>query len=133
MKDNNATNIEVMTDFALEIEDKSTFINVLIKHDYYSTDNDNGRLLLDSFLDGLILISDKISNIIVVDSAVKLLDTSDKLNTLITLADNTFICSDSIDYYNVVTTELNNSRIHIIPRSDITDQIIYLKPDIIIE
>ena len=76
MKDNNFnTELDLLTDVALDVSESANSLTVLIKHDYYSSDNDNGRALLDSFLDGLTLSADRIHMIIMTDSAVRLIET----------------------------------------------------------
>jgi len=71
MKDNFDTELECLT--AFDIEEHSENLRVLVKHDYYSSDNEHGRIILDSLLDGLKNDSSKISSLIIIDSAVKLL------------------------------------------------------------
>lgn len=46
---------------------------ILIKHNYYSSDNDHGRALLSAFLDVLSDESDEIAKIILIDSGAHLL------------------------------------------------------------
>ena len=134
MKDNNFnTELDLLTDVALDVNESANSISVLLKHDYYSTDNDNGRALLDSLLDGLILAADRINMIIITDSAVRLLESSSKLINLIKLVHLTLVCRDSADYYEVQIPEDKELQINIVPINDITDEIIESRPDLIIE
>jgi len=131
MKDN--TDLELLTDYAIDVSESANGLNVLIKHDYYSSDSDNGRRLLNSLLDGLIMAGDRLFQLIITDCAVKLLEESDKLNELIQLANTTLICSDSVAYYNVELAKSFPTSVHVVPMTDITDQIIETRPNIIVE
>jgi len=134
MKDNSFdTELDLLTDVALDVSESADSLTVLIKHDYYSSDNDNGRSLLDSFLDGLILASDRIHMIIITDSAVKLFNTSVKLQTLISSVNSVLVCSESLNYYDVNISQEYSSKLNIIPMADITDCIIESKPSLILE
>ena len=131
MKDN--TELNLLTDFAIDISESANGLSILIKHDYYSSDNENGKAMLDSFLEGLKLASDRIFLLIIVDSAVKLLESSDKLITLIDSSNTTLICSDSAEYYQVTFPSFDESKVHIIPMTEITEQIIETRPNLILE
>ena len=131
MKDN--IDLELLTDYAIDVSESANGLNVLIKHDYYSSDNDNGRRLLNSLLEGLILAGDRLFQLIITDSAVKLIGESDKINELLNLANTTLICSESAGYYNVDLSYDFPDKVHIVPMTDITDQIIETRPNIIIE
>ena len=134
MKDNiTESGIKLQTGFSIEVNESAESLVVLIKHDYYSSDNDNGRMILDSFLDGLIMTADRIKMILITDSAVKLLGTSDKLNDLIKVVRLTMVCDDSIRFYNASVPDPVKDMIRTVSSSDITDQIIESRPDIIIE
>ena len=133
MSDNINTDIELMTDFALDVDDRENGITVLIKHNYYSSDNENGINLLNSMLDGLTCTADRISLLILTDSAVKLLDTSDKLSELISLVNMTLICNDSAEFYNIELQEFPSTKVHVISMTEITEHIIESRPEIIIE
>ena len=71
--------------------------------------------------------------ILITDRAVKLLGTSDKLNNLIKIVRLTIVCDDSIRFYNASVPDPVKDMIRTVPSSDITDQIIESRPDIIIE
>ncbi|MBO6193013.1 MAG: hypothetical protein J6O00_02410 [Clostridiales bacterium] len=131
MKDN--TDLELLTDYAIDVSESANGLNVLIKHDYYSSDSDNGRRLLNSILDGLIMAGDRLFQLIITDSAVKLIEESDKINDLLQLANTTLICSDSAVFYNVDISKPFPTSVHIVPITDITDQIIETRPIIILE
>lgn len=134
MKDNNYnTELDLLTDVALDVNESANSISVLLKHDYYSTDNENGKALLNSLLDGLILAADRINMIIITDSAVRLLESSSKLINLIKLVHLTLVCRDSANFYEVQIPEDEALHLNIVPISDITDQIIESRPNLIIE
>ena len=136
MKDNNINtdiDIELMTDYAIDVSESANGLCVLIKHDYYSTDNDNGRAMLYCFLNSLTVSSERIFLLIITDSAVKLLDTSDKLKALIKAVNMTLIDNDSAAYYDIVLDPYLSDKAHAVPISEITDQIIESRPGLIIE
>ncbi len=133
MKDNTNTDLELLTDFAIDVSESANGLSVLIRHDYYSTDNENGRALLDSMLDGLIMASDRVYLLIITDSAVKLLDSSAKLLNLMAQSNLTLICGDSAEFYGVNIPEDLNEKVHVAGLADITDQIIESRPNIIID
>ena len=133
MKDNNFnTELDLLTDVALDVSESANSLTVLIKHDYYSSDNDNGRALLDSFFDGLTLSADRIHLIIITDSAVRLLESSAKIQSLIPLVNKTFVCADSASFYGVTAPDFGD-KITLIPMTEITDLIIETRPDLILE
>lgn len=133
MKDNNYTELDLLTDVALDVSESANSICVLFKHDYYSSDNDNGKALLDGILDGLILAADRINMLIITDSAVRLLETSPKLINLIKLVHLTLVCLDSADFYEVSIPQDESLHINAVSMADITDQIIEARPNLIIE
>ena len=132
MKDN-STNIELLTDFAIDVSESANGLSVLIKHDYYSSDNDNGRMLLNKLLDALIMASDRVFLLILTDSAVNLIQNSDKIIELMKTTNSTLICSNSADFYNIDVPEELPDNVHIASMSEITEQIIESRPNIIIE
>lgn len=133
MKDNNFnTELDLLTDVALDVSESANSITVLIKHDYYSSDNNNGRALLESFLDGLSLSADRIHLIIIADSAVKLLESSQKLQSLIPLVNKSFVCADSASFYGVAVPDFGD-KLTLVPTTEITDLIIETRPDLILE
>jgi len=135
MKDNMNTDldIELMTDYAIDVSESANGLCVLIKHDYYSADNDNGKAMLDCFLNSLTLASERIYLLIITDSAVKLLETSDKIKSLIKSVNMTLIDNDSAAYYDVIIDSYLSDKVHAVPMSEITDQIIESRPGLIIE
>ena len=135
MKDNMNTDldIELMTDYAIDVSESANGLCVLIKHDYYSSDNDNGKAMLDCFLSSLSLASERIYLLIITDSAVRLLDSSDKLQSLIKVVNMTLIDNDSASYYDVSVDSYLSDTVHAVPTSEITDQIIESRPGLIIE
>ena len=133
MKDNNNTDIELLTDFAIDVSESANGLCVLIKHDYYSSDNENGKALLDNLLDSLIISSDRVYLIIVTDSAVKLIDTSDKLNQLMNTINTTLVCRESLDFYGIDIPSFPEDKVHVIPMAEIAEQIIESRPGLIIE
>ena len=133
MKDNNFnTELDLLTDVALDVSESANSITVLIKHDYYSSDNDNGRAMLESFLDVLSLSADRIHLIIITDSAVKLLESSPKLQSLIPLVNKSFVCADSASFYGISAPDFGD-KLTQVPMTEITDLIIETRPDLILE
>ncbi|MCR5592294.1 MAG: hypothetical protein K6F79_00915 [Saccharofermentans sp.] len=131
MKDEFRTELELMTDYTVDDTKKS--LSVLIKHDFYSSDNDNGRSILEKILDGLLLTSDSISRLIITDSAVKLIESSEVLNSLISTVRISLICKDSMEFYGIESPVLTNEKVRIVPMEEITDIIIQDPPELIIE
>jgi len=129
MKDNFDTELECLT--AFDIEEHSENLRVLVKHDYYSSDNEHGRIILDSLLDGLKNDSSKISSLIIIDSAVKLLSENGNLISLIASVDTVYISKDSIDFYNVDTDELPDN-ISFLSTNDLAEVIIDTMPNLIL-
>lgn len=133
MKDNNFnTDLDLLTDVALDVSESANSITVLIKHDYYSSDNENGRRLLESFLDGLSLSADRIHLMIITDSAVKLFGSSSKLQSLVPLVNKVFVCADSASFYNVSVPDFGD-KFSLVPVTEITDLIIETRPELILE
>ena len=133
MKDNSFnTELDLLTDVALDVSESANSLTVLIKHDYYSSDNDNGRALLDSFLEGLTLSADRIHLIILTDSAVRLLETSGKLQSLIPLVNKTFVCAGSAAFYGISVPDFGD-KLSSVSMGEITDLIIETRPDLILE
>lgn len=130
MKDEFDTKLELLTD--IDVDEQRKGINVLIKHDYFSSDNANGKKLLDSILGALNLTADTISNLIITDSAVKLINSSEELNTLINNVRATMICRDSAQFYDVDLTMIQEGKVRIVSIDEIADSIILNRPDIII-
>ncbi len=131
MNDEFRTDLELMTDYT--VDDTKKTISVLIKHDYYSSDNDNGRSILEKILNGLLLTSDSINRLIITDTAVKLLESSEILNSLLSAVRISLICKDSMDFYGIGFPVLTNDKVRIVPMEEITDIIIQDPPELIIE
>ena len=129
---NYGTELEVEPSFALDESDQG--IHILIKHDYYSSDNDNGRMLLDKFLQSLLLISDRISCLILVDTAVRLINSSDGLNELISAVTLTLVCSDSAGYYGIdLPSAALPPSVRAIPAGALSEMIIESPPNLVLE
>ena len=81
-----------------EYDDLGT-VTVVIKHDYYSSDNNHGRILLNSFLNALKDNHGKKYRLIIMDTGVRLLAKSSSghglLEVLIRSASECLVCSDS--------------------------------------
>ena len=98
------SNLELTPAPELTMLDESGMLSVLIKHDYYSSDNDNGRRLLGAFLDNLAQGDNPVAKIFIIDSGVKLLNDdafSFRLEKLFSLSRNSYICEESISSYGV--------------------------------
>ena len=76
MKNNQETKSELTYEFEEELEmersSESDRLTLLIKHDYYSSDTEHGRMLIKSFLETA-ADTQNIDKIILIDSGVKLL------------------------------------------------------------
>ena len=98
------SNLELTPAPEITMLDENGNLSILIKHDYYSSDNDHGRMLLASFLDTLAGSGDSINKIILVDSAVRILEdefSCAKLVKLFSLSKYTYICDDSLAYFDI--------------------------------
>ena len=122
--------VEMMTEFTYDESDGD--LRVLFKHNYYSSDNSLGINLLDNFLNNLILEADRICLLIIVDSAVKLLDNNPKFSRLVELSPSTLICNDSLAFYGI-DYEASNSSVTKLVSEDIIDTILNSDPNVIIE
>ena len=76
---------------------------VLIKHNYYSSDNEHGRVLLSAFLDVLSDESDEIAKIILIDSGAHLLVPQDtchaKFMNILNSSVKLYVCRESLNRY----------------------------------
>lgn len=104
-----ASNTAVYEDTALDlypellINDNDGNKIVLIKHDYYSSDDEHGRMLLSAFLDVLADESSKISSIFLIDKGVKLLSSySLLLKSIREKGVNLVICRESAELYGIM-------------------------------
>ncbi len=122
--------VELMADFAYDESDGD--LRILLKHDYYSSDNILGVKLLDNFIDNLIIEADRICLLIVVDSAVKLLESNPKFMKLIEISPSTLICSDSLEFYGVDYDTLL-ATVTKLESEDIIDTILNSAPNVVIE
>lgn len=106
-KNNDVTEIELYPE--VEISDSNDVINILIKHDHFSSDNEYGRLLLEHLMDSLLSSPAKIGVLFIVDKGTHLLDRDDDLHDkaleLCRKADLCLISEESIEYYNTVYDE----------------------------
>ena len=105
--------------------DESGDLTVLIKHDYYSSDTEQGRLLLGSFLDTLTDCGDTVLKVILVDSAVNLLRDpyfSSSIEKLFSISKYSYVCEESLSAYDIEYSAHDN--IIICSSSDIAMQII---------
>ena len=108
---------------------------VLFKHDYYSSDSSYGRELLVSILSSLSCDADLVKCVILVDSAVRLLDSTDPsvlgfFTMLYSSKAEMFISGKSLSVYGITNTPEEK---HIASDEEIADLIICRKPDLIIE
>ena len=106
---------------------------VLIKHDYYSSDSDNGRELLSRFLSALCETSYNSLIVYLIDRGTLLLDKDNPLyNEMVNFierAESVIADSDSIDFYSVAAYK--NPKVVIQPADSIIEDLIYI-PDILI-
>jgi len=107
-KTENEIDCLVDAEYELDQDSGSSRLTVLIKHDYYSSDNEHGRTLLRSFLSSLISGDFIIDTIILIDSGVRLADKANDLNNDLikfintTGAGSVYICTESKEYYGVI-------------------------------
>lgn len=98
-----ATDLNLFPDLILD--DSNGNLTILIKHDYYSSDTDHGRELLNAFFDVLVDEFSKVSRIFLIDSGVRLLDPSNPLyasfKTLLDMDFRIASCRESLDFYNI--------------------------------
>ena len=96
----------------LEMDESESGVSLLIRHDFYSSDNEHGQKLLNSLLMQYLDSNKKISNLFIVDSGVRLLDSENDylvaVSDLLHIADEVFVCKDSVDYYGTLIEETPN-------------------------
>ena len=105
--------------------DEGGNLTVLIKHDYYSSDTEQGRLLLGSFIDALADCGDTLLKVILVDSSVTLLFDpyfSSRIEKLFSIARYSYVCEESLSAYDIDYSTHGN--ILVCSASDIALQII---------
>ena len=99
----------------LILDDSNGSLTILIKHNYFSSDNDHGRELLSAFIDILLDEFSKISRIFLIDSGVLLMDPNDPLykrfSQIIDLKIPVTCCRESIDRYSIDFTKDTNLNI----------------------
>ena len=119
------SSLELTPATEMTLSDDNGRLSVLIKHDYYSSDTESGRILLGSFLDSLAECGDALLNVFLVDSAVRLLYDpylSAKLSKLLSLSRYSYICEESLAAFDVEYDSHDN--VIVCPASDISMQII---------
>ncbi len=121
--------IECLVDVEYELDgDGSGYRRtLLIKHDYYSSDTEHGRYLLDSFLKSLNNSKFTFESVILIDSGVRLAD-SDIIRTMAQNGSvNTFyICSESLENYGLNAPEYSHT---LLSSADIFDMILWLQSE----
>ena len=133
-RNENATEYEVFPE--MEVKSGNDSITVLLKHDYYSSDNENGRHLLETILSELKNSDRTIGMLIITDSATKLLDKDNDLSSalhdlIIYKAESHAICKDSADYY--MSDIESGEELNLYSASAIIELILENPPAIIIE
>lgn len=97
----------------LDIDEFDSGISILIRHDYFSSDNEHGQQLLKTLLMQYIASKKRITNLFIVDTGVLLLNTehvcNNIFNSLISHSEEIYVCRDSIDFYNVSFTDSSNN------------------------
>ena len=119
------SNLEIAPVPEMTIINENGNITLLIKHDYYSSDSEHGRILLSDFLDSLIECGNKLAKVILIDSAVNLLNDvslAQKIEKLFTLSKSAFVCKESLTYFGV--EYISHGNIIVCPASDISMEII---------
>ena len=119
------SNLEITPAPEMTMVEESGNITLLIKHDYYSSDSDHGRLLLGKFLDSLTECGNNLAKIILIDSAVRLLnDVSfvQKIEKLFTLSKYSYVCEESLTYFGI--EYVSHGNIIVCTASDISMEIV---------
>ena len=119
------SNLELTPAPEMTMVEENGTITVLIKHDYYSSDSDHGRIILSSFLDSLAECGNNISKVILIDSAVRLLNDVSfamKIEKLFSLAKNSYVCEESLTYFGI--EYVSHANIIVCSASDISMEII---------
>ena len=115
------------------IDDISNGLNILIKHNFYSSDSNHGKELLSNIL-YLLSSQDAISTIMVVDSGVKLFtdpDFKDDLYTIVDKSEIIYVCSESVEEFQIEIPD--NNKVIISDSQLFFEQLLIHKPDFIIE
>ncbi len=133
-RNENATEYEVFPE--MEVKSGNDAVTVLIKHDYYSSDNENGRDLLRTFLSELRNSDRTIGMLIITDSATKLLDKDNDLSSvlhdlIVYKSEAHAICKDSASYY--MADMESSEELALYSASAIIELILENPPSIIIE
>ena len=119
------SNLELTTAPDMTMLDENGTLCVLIKHDYYSSDTEHGRKILGAFLDTLAECGESISKIILIDSAVRILENEmmySRLDKLFALSRCSYICEDSLAEFDI--EYISHDNVILCSASDITMEII---------
>lgn len=119
------SNLELTPAPEMTILDESGSLTVLIKHDYYSTDSDHGRILLGSFLDSLAESGSTILKLFLIDSGVRLLNDisfAQKIEKLFSLSKYSYISEESLTYFGI--EYVSHANIIVCPFSDIAMEVL---------
>jgi len=121
--------IECLVDAEYELDgnDCSYRRMLLIKHDYYSSDNEHGRFLLNSFLKSLSNGKFSLESIILIDSGVRIADSA-IMQTLVNsgTVNTVYICSESLEYCGLSTPGYEHT---VLPSSEIFDMLLWLQSE----
>lgn len=106
MNSNQRNNItEIMPEEQFLTYSSDSHVVVLIKHDYYSTDDSHGRLLLNSFVESLYNSEKEIAAIYLVSSGVKVvsdLTVGSFIEKIVAHhGASVYACSESISQYSI--------------------------------
>lgn len=118
------SNLELTPAPEMTMLEESGTLTVLIKHDYYSSDSDHGRILLGSFLDSLAERGSDLAKVILIDSAVRLLDDvsfAQRIEKLFSLSKYSYVCEESLKYFGI--EYVSHGNIIVCPASDIAMEI----------
>ena len=119
------SNLELTPAPEMTMLEEGGTVTVLIKHDYYSSDSDHGRILLGSFLDTLAERGSDLAKVILIDSAVNLLNDvsfAQKIEKLFSLSKCSYVCEESLTYFGI--EYVSHGNIIVCPASDISMEII---------
>lgn len=119
------SNLELTPAPEMTILDENCALTILIKHDYYSSDSEHGRILLGSFLDSIAESGSTILKLFLLDSGVRLLNDisfAQKIERLFSLSKYSYISEESLAFYGV--EYVSHANIIVCPVSDITMEIL---------
>lgn len=125
LPNNPITDIKILPEF--DIPDTNSSLSILLRHDYYSSDNENGHRLLSDLLLAIINCGKEISQLYIIDSGVKTLcsdsDYRDLIQRLICLTGSVLVCSESLSFYGI-SIDPESEKIHTVSSEEVFSTIL---------